>query len=187
MYVILILILQLFFSFTGHILFNCLNPYHLLSFLSFIPISITFFTCTPKSKKNVSIGLGGWIDNKNLRDILYILRQDYKCSRYHTFIKHTSVFIEQVYHVLTIYVRWFQQIVTVAFYSTVDPLMSPSGVRSSIIGFLFDLQTKCIFSTLLNFKTCSGSALVDMSGVYIISKGIEVCLDRTDFFSICQD
>ena len=105
MYVILILILQLFFSFTGHILFNCLNPYHLLSFLSFIPISITFFTCTPKSKKNVSIGLGGWIDNKNLRDILYILRQDYKCSRYHTFIKHTSVFIEQVYHVLTIYVR----------------------------------------------------------------------------------
>ena len=105
MYVILILILQLFFSFTGHILFNCLNPYHLLSFLSFIPISITFFTCTPKSKKNVSIGLGGWIDNKNLRDILYILRQDYKCSRYHTFIKQTSVFIEQVYHVLTIYVR----------------------------------------------------------------------------------
>ena len=103
---------------------------------SIIPISITFFTCTPKSKKNISIGLGDWIDHKNLRDRRYILRQDYKCSRYYTFIKYSSVFIEQVYHVLTIYVRWFQQIVTVAFYSTVDPPLSPSDVRSSIIGFL---------------------------------------------------
>ena len=183
MYVILILILQLFFSFTGHILFNCLNPYHLLSFLSFIPISITFFTCTPKSKKNVSIGLGGWIDNKNLRDRLYKII-NVQVIKHLLNIHQCSL---NRYHVLTIYVHWFQKIVTVAFYSTVDPLLSPSGVRSSIIGFLFDLPTKCIFSTLLNFKTCSGSALVDVSGVYIISKGIEVCLDRTDFFSICQD